>query len=88
MKEEGGELRLPNSIYTVAICAGFFCDGNVWDAIEAHSRKIANLAAKAATLGMVDDMLDVEKSGVSSQSYTFIPRRLIGPSTQVVSHGC
>ena len=30
LKEEGGELRLPNSIYTVAICAGFFCDGNIW----------------------------------------------------------
>ena len=49
MKEEGGELRLPNSIYTVAICAGFFCDGNVWDAIEKHTQKMAALA----TFGLV-----------------------------------
>jgi hypothetical protein len=61
MKEEGGEIRLPNSIYTVAICAGFFCDGNVWDAIEAHTRKLALLAAKTATLGVVDGTGDEEK---------------------------
>lgn len=41
LKEEGGELKLPNSIYTVAICAGFFCDGNVWDAIEARAMNLA-----------------------------------------------
>lgn len=41
LKEEGGELKLPNSIYTVAICAGFFCDGNIWDAIEARALELA-----------------------------------------------
>lgn len=49
----------------VAICAGFFCDGNVWDAIEAHTKKMAHLAAKTATLGMAGDILDVEKTGVA-----------------------
>lgn len=51
LKAEGGELTLPNSIYTVAICAGFFCDGTIWDAIETRAAKLASDAAAVATLG-------------------------------------
>ena len=50
LKEEGGELKLPESIYTVAICAGFFCDGNVWDQIESKLHLPGKKAdAEAAT---------------------------------------
>ena len=29
LKQEGGEIFLPHSIYTVAFCAGFFCDASL-----------------------------------------------------------
>ena len=51
MKEEGGELRLPDSIYTVAICAGFFADGNVWDQIEHQAQKAAAMLDKVPGVG-------------------------------------
>jgi hypothetical protein len=34
LKQEGGEIKLPDSIYTVAFCSGFFADANTWKAIQ------------------------------------------------------
>jgi len=48
LKQEGGEIRLPDSIYTTAMCAGFFADQAVWDEMAAIKDAALHKAAAAA----------------------------------------
>jgi hypothetical protein len=49
---DGKSIQLPDSIYTVAICSDFFVDGRIWDAMEAHAKKLADqlIAQQASKL--------------------------------------
>ena len=49
---DGKSIQLPDSVYTVAICSGFFVDGRIWDAMEAHAKKLADqlIAQQASKL--------------------------------------
>lgn len=70
LQQEGRELKLPSSIYTVAICAGFFCDGEVWDQMEAHAQKALGGLAKRPASANIQDGVPGESKGADAEAAT------------------
>ena len=72
IKTEGGEIELPANIYTVAMCAGFFCDQSVFEAMQARidsvAKKVSGGVKPSKAEGETEPAFESTSTGDTSDS--------------------